>query len=111
MRTGVGQVRWAAGALALLWLVGACTWQQRDRSRVLGSLSVTAQQMGPAWPLTVDKGELICEGYLAAVFRADGVDYALNVEAARQGYADITPLLKRGRNANGLLQTALGLCQ
>lgn len=110
MQIGSVRVRWSGCVLSILWLLTGCAAPEKDRSRVLGSAPVTAAQMGSAWPLTVDHGELICEGYLAAVFRTDGVDYALNGAAVRQGYADISVLLKKGRNSNGLLQTTLRLC-
>lgn len=110
MQIGAAQMRRSGCVLSVLWLLAGCAAPERDRSRVLGAAPVTAVQMGAAWPLTVDNGELICEGYLAAVFRTGGVDYALNGAAARQGYADISLLLKKGRNANGLLESTLRLC-
>lgn len=51
---------------------------------------VTRAQFGTAWPLTVDAGDLRCEGG-AIVFRSpDGRDYGVNGLAST--YADIGPI-------------------
>jgi len=51
---------------------------------------VTRAEFGPTWPLTVDGGDLRCEGG-AIVFRApDGKDYGVNGLAST--YADIGPI-------------------
>jgi hypothetical protein len=71
---------------------------------------VLAKDMGDGWPLTVPQGEVYCEGYRSAIFRADGVAYALNNHATNEGYANIAPILKPGRDAGPVLQMALALC-
>jgi len=46
----------------------------------------------------------------SAIFRADGTAYALHNHATNEGYANIAPLLKPGRDVGPILQMALALC-
>lgn len=81
---------------------------------------VTQQELGDAWPLTVDGGHLRCIRAGAVVFRApDGSDYAVNGMAKSMGYPDIGPIwadhpkaLFAGHKVSigPLIQRGLALC-
>ena len=53
---------------------------------------VSAAELGDRWPLTVAEGYVDCVAPKAAVFRTDGVTYALNGVAKSRGYGEIEPI-------------------
>jgi Protein of unknown function (DUF2511) len=71
------------------------------------------------WPLTVNEGELRCEGEAAVIFTAPGLrDYGINAAAVRRGFPPLENLWKRkpGRpreliNITPLLDRGAALCR
>jgi hypothetical protein len=59
------------------------------------SLKVKSSDFGDEWMLTVNEGELKCEGG-AISFTANGTAYAVNGTAKGKGYADISSIWKAG---------------
>lgn len=95
-------------ALLLPLLIGGCATPSGRQQR---TVVVTAAEMGEAWPFRVPRGEVYCEAYRAAIFRAGNVSYALNDRAIEEGYADITPILLPGHDPRPVLPVALVLCE
>lgn len=56
------------------------------------TLRVSAAEMGPDWPLTVDAGELRCLPPGAVVIRVGTQDYAVNGLTMARGFASIDPI-------------------
>ena len=57
-------------------------------------VTVTAEQFGDRWPLTVDRGEVWCVDCLAALFRDPETNtlYGLNGIAMSRGAEEIRPI-------------------
>lgn len=62
-------------------------------ARAQAQIIITEAEYGEAWPFTVPEGQLRCEGggLQAVVFRANGIDYAVNGVAMAK-YAAIEPI-------------------
>lgn len=83
-----------------------------------GPIRVSREDFGDDWPLTVDEGVLACVPAFAVVFTAGGETYAVNGQAATQGYADIDPIwaddpdgLAPKKNIGPLIDRGLELCE
>jgi hypothetical protein len=60
-----------------------------------GGKQVTRDQFGAKWPLSVDRATLHCTGTRGAgavTLYADGITYALNLQAQGTGYAQPGPI-------------------
>ena len=109
-------MRKVVAAVALLGLA-ACG----DAGAAPGSEPISRAEFGPGWPLTVDAGELRCEGQEGvrlATFVTGGEEYALNARARgqREG-ADLEPIWApdpdrpgKNRELGPLIDRALELC-
>jgi hypothetical protein len=81
--------------------------------------TVSRADFGEEWPLTVDSGELRCEGAGAATITADGTTYALNGTATSMNAGeDIDPIWEPNpdlpgakKNIGPLIDRALALCE
>ncbi|MFG3617278.1 DUF2511 domain-containing protein [Nocardia sp. NPDC047654] len=61
------------------------------------SQTISSENMGYSWPLTVDHGTLECRpGDLAVFIAPDGTVYALNDNASTAGITSIEPLRATG---------------
>lgn len=87
-----------------------------------GEGNVSSDEFGSDWPLTVDSGDLRCEGsegFGAVVFTDPGGDeYGLNGVALSQGYPPIDPIWKNDPDLAGLkisigalIDRGLSLCK
>lgn len=79
---------------------------------------VSRADFGDDWPLTVDTGELRCEGASAVVFVVDGTEYGVNGSALSAGYPEIDPIWADDPSGNApkmdigpLIQAGLELCE
>lgn len=99
-----------ASLVVAIWLVGC------------GEGNVSSDEFGADWPLTVDSGDLSCEGsngFGAVVFTdPDGNEYGVNGVAAGQGYSPIDPIWKDDPELAGLkisigplIDRGLSLCK
>lgn len=64
--------------------------EKADADPQPGGKEVTKAQFGDKWPLSVESGTLHCEGSKtsgAVTLYADGITYALNLQAQSDGYA------------------------
>ncbi len=94
--------------LFVFWLA-ACTNSS--------GVTVTKQELGDKWPLTVDSVKLECRN-LAAIAHVNGKTYALNGMAKHKGYPDIRPVWRDHPKFKGLkvsigpvLDRAVDLCK
>ncbi len=100
--------------LFVFWLA-ACTNSS--------GVTVTKQELGDKWPLTVDSAKLECRnsvspGMGAAIAHVNGKTYALNGLAKQKGYPDIRPVWRDDPKIPGakvsispLIKRALDLCK
>ncbi len=94
--------------LFVFWLA-ACTNSS--------GVTVTKQELGDKWPLTVDSAKLECRNS-AAIAHVNGKTYALNGFAEQKGYPDIRPVRRDDPKFKGLkvsigplIKRALELCK
>ena len=80
--------------------------------------SVSKNEFGDSWPLTVDSGVVECLAGSAVVFKHDGITYQLNGQASNMGYTKIDPIWKDNPALAGtkiniapLIKLGLGLCK
>jgi hypothetical protein len=76
---------------------------------------VSRETMGKDWPLTVDYGDLACEGNKLVTFRSPmGDTYAVNAPARTQmktkGWRDILTIDKTGADLFALIDIGLKMC-
>lgn len=87
-----------------------------------GEGNVSSDEFGSKWPLTVDSGDLRCEGsqgFGSVVFTdPDGNEYGVNGVAVGQGYPPIDPIWKDDPELAGLkisigplIDRGLSLCK
>lgn len=106
--------------VAILLLLGAMGCSSKYVYE--GREQVTRDQLGSRWPLTVDAGELRCEGRIGqrtASIRVDGREYALSARTEGSGAAEpIDPIWALNpatpgfpRDLRPLLERALALCE
>lgn len=87
-----------------------------------GGGNVSSDEFGADWPLTVDSGDLRCEGsdgFGAVVLTdPDGNEYGVNGVALSQGYPPIDPIWKDNPELAGLkisigplIDRGLSLCK
>lgn len=80
------------------------------------SLKVKSSDFGDKWMLTVNEGELKCEGG-AISFTANGTAYAVNGTAKAKGYGDISSIWQAGtppipkKDISPLIDKGLTLCK
>lgn len=100
----------------MLWGVAACG----DSSLYQGREATSRGKFGPTWPLSVDSGELRCEGREGSrniTFATGGEVYALNARARGRGGVDLDPIWAadpvnpgRQKDLGPLIERALRLC-
>lgn len=86
-----------------------------------GGKQVTRAQFGAKWPLSIESGTLHCKGGKAApavTLYADGITYALNLNAQSSGYAQPGPIWVDDKDNAGaklamgpLVEEGMKLCQ
>lgn len=95
-----GLVYLALVVAAFVWIWGLMT---PDDAK---ALPVSQAEMGDAWPLTVDQGELRCEGSAWVTFTSGDQVYAVNGSArghaAKAGWLDVQSIWRSNPAAPGL---------
>lgn len=81
------------GGFWILLVPESATPPSPSRSRARGPIMITQQDLGDAWPFTVDSGLLDCRGAGEVVFTVDGRSYAVNgLAKGTKKYDDISPI-------------------
>lgn len=70
----------------------AMEMDNENTSESSSGITVSSDQFGDAWPLTVRSGVVDCLDSFSAVFRHGGTIYQLNGIASSRGYTKINPI-------------------
>lgn len=111
-----GLVYLALVVLAFVWIWGLLTPPEAK------TLQVSQAELGDAWPLTIDQGELSCDGASWVLFKADGEVYAVNGSARGHakttGWLDVESIWREDPQSPGfkvlmtpLIERGLPLCK
>jgi RNA polymerase subunit RPABC4/transcription elongation factor Spt4 len=89
--------------VGLAIVVGTLTGNE-DSNQTRSKVTVSADNYGDHWPLTVDSGFLTCTDGQSLVFHHGGKEYAVNGFASSRGYEPIEPIWRIAPSFNELVK-------
>lgn len=97
----------AGGCLVIILMFVAAGWFLFPGD---GGTTVTAAEIGDAWPLSAQEARLYCNSAGQRYMTVDGTRYALNGKALSAGLPRPDPVTKAGMTPSILIERAGQLC-